>query len=78
MLEDGPVRFGGRVGETDRRQRRHRAPARPNPSPPSRSSTIRVLASLSVSPSSERIARNATRARSASAWLRHITTMSSA
>jgi len=31
MLGDGQVRFGGRVGETDRRQRRHRAPARPNP-----------------------------------------------
>ena len=30
MLRNGQVRFGGRVGETDRRQRRHRAPARPN------------------------------------------------
>ena len=30
MLRNGHVRFGGRVGETDRRQRRHRAPARPN------------------------------------------------
>ena len=29
MLRNGHVRFGGRVGETDRRQRRHRAPARP-------------------------------------------------
>ena len=29
MLGNGHVRFGGRVGETDRRQRRHRAPARP-------------------------------------------------
>ena len=32
MLGNGHVRFGGRVGETDRRQRRHRAPARPDPS----------------------------------------------
>ena len=31
MLRNGHVRFGGRVGETDRRQRRHRAPARPYP-----------------------------------------------
>ena len=31
MLRNGHVRFGGRVGETDRRQRRHRAPARPRP-----------------------------------------------
>ena len=31
MLRNGHVRFGGRVGETDRRQRRHRAPARPLP-----------------------------------------------
>jgi hypothetical protein len=31
MLGNGQVRFGGRVGETDRRQRRHRAPARPDP-----------------------------------------------
>jgi hypothetical protein len=30
MLRNGQVRFGGRVGETDRRQRRHRAPARPS------------------------------------------------
>jgi hypothetical protein len=30
MLGNGHVRFGGRVGETDRRQRRHRAPARPD------------------------------------------------
>jgi hypothetical protein len=30
MLGNGHVRFGGRAGETDRRQRRHRAPARPN------------------------------------------------
>ena len=29
MLRNGHVRFGGRAGETDRRQRRHRAPARP-------------------------------------------------
>ena len=29
MLRNGHVRFGGRVGETDRRQRRHRAPTRP-------------------------------------------------
>ncbi|MCA1699855.1 MAG: hypothetical protein LC790_13505, partial [Actinobacteria bacterium] len=29
MLGNGHVRFGGRVGETDRRQRRHRAPTRP-------------------------------------------------
>jgi hypothetical protein len=31
MLRNEHVRFGGRVGETDRRQRRHRAPARPYP-----------------------------------------------
>lgn len=30
MLGNGHVRYGGRVGETDRRQRRHRAPARPD------------------------------------------------
>jgi Transposase, Mutator family len=30
MLGNGHVRFGGRPGETDRRQRRHRAPGRPN------------------------------------------------
>ena len=47
MLGDGQVRFGGRVGETDRRQRRHRAPARPNPS--SRVTT-RVLSSLNARP----------------------------
>lgn len=29
MPGNGHVRFGGRAGETDRRQRRHRAPARP-------------------------------------------------
>ena len=29
MLRNGHVRFGGRDGETDRRQRRHRAPSRP-------------------------------------------------
>ena len=33
MLRNGHVRFGGRVGETDRRQRRHRAPARPRRAP---------------------------------------------
>ena len=47
MLGNGHVRFGGRVGETDRRQRRHRAPARPDPS--SRVTT-RVLSSLKTSP----------------------------
>jgi hypothetical protein len=47
MLGNGHVRFGGRVGETDRRQRRHRAPARPDPS--SRVTT-RVLSSLKVRP----------------------------
>ena len=47
MLGNGHVRLGGRVGETDRRQRRHRAPARPNPS--SRETT-RVLSSLKESP----------------------------
>ena len=30
MLGNGHVRFGGRAGETDREQSRHRAPARPN------------------------------------------------
>ena len=29
MLGNGHVRLGGRAGETDRRKRRHRAPARP-------------------------------------------------
>jgi hypothetical protein len=29
MRGNAHVRFGGRAGETDRRQRRHRAPARP-------------------------------------------------
>jgi hypothetical protein len=47
MLGNGHVRFGGRVGETDRRQRRHRAPARPDPS--SRETT-RVLSSLKARP----------------------------
>jgi len=47
MLRNGHVRFGGRVGETDRRQRRHRAPARPDPS--SRVTT-RVLSSLKAKP----------------------------
>ena len=45
MLRNGHVRFGGRVGETDRRQRRHRAPARPNPSA---RVTTRVLSSLNA------------------------------
>ena len=30
MLGNGHVRFGGRPGETDRPQDRHRAPGRPN------------------------------------------------
>src|SRR5215210_3291368 len=30
MLGNGHVRFGGRPGETDRPQNRHRAPGRPN------------------------------------------------
>jgi hypothetical protein len=30
MRGNAHVRFGGRPGETDRRQRRHRAPGRPN------------------------------------------------
>ena len=30
MLGNGHVRFGGRPGETDRSQGRHRAPGRPN------------------------------------------------
>ena len=30
MLGNGHVRFGGRPGETDRSQDRHRAPGRPN------------------------------------------------
>ena len=30
MLGNGHVRFGGRPGETDRSQARHRAPGRPN------------------------------------------------
>ena len=30
MLGNGHVRFGGRLGETDRPQDRHRAPGRPN------------------------------------------------
>jgi hypothetical protein len=47
MLGNGQVRFGGRVGETDRRQRRHRAPTRPDPS--SRETT-RVLSSLNARP----------------------------
>ena len=47
MLGNGHVRFGGRVGETDRRQRRHRAPARPDPSA---SKTTRVLSSLNARP----------------------------
>jgi hypothetical protein len=47
MLGNGQVRFGGRVGETDRRQRRHRAPTRPDPS--SRVTT-RVLSSLKTRP----------------------------
>ena len=31
MPRNWHARFGGRAGKTDRRQRRHRAPARPNP-----------------------------------------------
>ena len=78
MLGNGHVRFGGRVGETDRRQRRHRAPARPDPSPPSRRCVILVLACLSSRPSSPRIADSAVRAFSASCLVSHITTRSSA
>jgi hypothetical protein len=48
MLRNGHVRFGGRVGETDRRQRRHRAPARPDPSS---IDTTRVFSGESLSPS---------------------------
>jgi hypothetical protein len=58
MLGNGHVRFGGRVGETDRRQRRHRAPARPDPSPSSLTHTSRVLASASSKPSSASTARS--------------------
>jgi len=29
-VDEAHVRFGGRLGETDRRKRRHRAPSRPN------------------------------------------------
>jgi hypothetical protein len=47
MLGNGHVRFGGRVGETDRRQRRHRAPARPDPSA---RETTRVLSPLNDKP----------------------------
>jgi hypothetical protein len=50
MLRNGHVRFGGRVGETDRRQRRHRAPARPDPSLLLISSTILVFSGLNCSP----------------------------
>ena len=57
MLGNGQVRFGGRVGETDRRQRRHRAPARPDPSlmlhtlvfsSASRSPTVEMTAATST------------------------------
>ena len=44
MLRNGHVRFGGRVGETDRRQRRHRAPARPSVSGLPRPRALRLPA----------------------------------
>jgi hypothetical protein len=78
MLGNGQVRFGGRVGETDRRQRRHRAPTRPDPSLPLVSSTILVFSGLSLSPSPASTAaarRWASLARSA---VGHRTTKSSA
>ena len=75
MLGNGQVRFGGRVGETDRRQRWHRAPARPDPS--SRETT-RVLSSLKARPrgANQLASRALTSSASCREWLS--TTKSSA
>ena len=75
MLGNGQVRFGGRVGETDRRQRRHRAPARPDPS---LSDTTCVLSSLKARPLGVSHAASRALTSSASCRVWQCTTKSSA
>ena len=75
MLGNGHVRLGGRVGETDRRQRRHRAPARPNPSS---SETTLVLSSLKARPLGASHAAKRALTSSASCLVWQCTTKSSA